>query len=190
MTNKLEKNKRNLLKSLAAGGSIVTTALVLPEKWISPVVESVLLPAHATATPTKCLSCGSATTIQTDSDECEDGTDEKIRAVFDPATGCSVETQQGGESTPNTILRTDSDSSCDGTTWDTESIGSNWDRISQNFTEGQANNPSGNYYTIVKRIAGGNVGRVFRMDFKMTVTVVDITVTQMMSEVEICEIID
>ena len=38
---KHNKARRNLLRSLSAGGAVATTA------WVSPVVEHVVLPAHA-----------------------------------------------------------------------------------------------------------------------------------------------
>jgi hypothetical protein len=41
-------NRRRLLTALAAGG--VVGANTLPERWIKPVVDSVMLPAHAQAT--------------------------------------------------------------------------------------------------------------------------------------------
>jgi hypothetical protein len=46
--HKKKPARRKLLKSLAAGG---TVAAVTPSKWIKPVVESTVLPAHAQASP-------------------------------------------------------------------------------------------------------------------------------------------
>jgi len=43
--------RRNLLKSLAAGTGAVVAGKSLPEKWSKPVVDSVLLPAHAQTSP-------------------------------------------------------------------------------------------------------------------------------------------
>lgn len=42
--------RRRLLKNLASGAGAATVAQSLPEDWTRPVVDSVLLPAHATAT--------------------------------------------------------------------------------------------------------------------------------------------
>lgn len=47
MNNDLRPSRRRLLKSLMVGGSILTISRSLPEKWVRPVVESVVLPAHA-----------------------------------------------------------------------------------------------------------------------------------------------
>ncbi len=41
------KSRRKVLKSIAAGSGVVLAAKSLPEKWTKPVVNSVMLPAHA-----------------------------------------------------------------------------------------------------------------------------------------------
>jgi len=41
------ESRRNLLKSIAAGTGVVVAGKSLPDMWSRPVVESVLLPAHA-----------------------------------------------------------------------------------------------------------------------------------------------
>jgi len=41
------ESRRKLLKSLAAGGGVATTLVALPERWTRPVVDAVLIPAHA-----------------------------------------------------------------------------------------------------------------------------------------------
>lgn len=50
-TNRHSRGRRELLKALTAGSSAVVVAKVAPEEWTKPVVDSVLLPAHAQATP-------------------------------------------------------------------------------------------------------------------------------------------
>lgn len=42
-----DPSRRKLLKSIIAGGGAAMTAGFVPETWTRPVVESVLLPAHA-----------------------------------------------------------------------------------------------------------------------------------------------
>ena len=47
-TNSAE-GRRQLLKALAVGGGAVVVGNSLPESWMKPVIESVVLPAHAQA---------------------------------------------------------------------------------------------------------------------------------------------
>jgi hypothetical protein len=41
------ENRRKLLKSIVAGSGAIVAGKSLPEKWSRPVVDSVMLPAHA-----------------------------------------------------------------------------------------------------------------------------------------------
>ena len=45
-SNKMRKSRRRLIQGLVAGG-VVVTAKSVPYKWSRPVVEAVMLPAHA-----------------------------------------------------------------------------------------------------------------------------------------------
>ncbi len=45
--NKKNDSRRKLLKSIAAGSGAVVAGKTLPDAWTKPVVDSVLLPAHA-----------------------------------------------------------------------------------------------------------------------------------------------
>ncbi len=45
--DKRSKNRRKLLKSIAAGSGVVIAGKSLPEKWSRPAIDAVLLPAHA-----------------------------------------------------------------------------------------------------------------------------------------------
>ncbi|MGA8259330.1 MAG: twin-arginine translocation signal domain-containing protein [Arenicellales bacterium] len=58
------RSRRNLLKSLAAGGGALVTAKSLPGSWVAPVVDSVVLPAHA-ATSAHLPSAGAAALVTT-----------------------------------------------------------------------------------------------------------------------------
>jgi hypothetical protein len=50
-STKVSSSRRRLLKALTAGGAgAAITAKLLPASWTRPVVDSVLLPAHAQAT--------------------------------------------------------------------------------------------------------------------------------------------
>ena len=42
-----ESARRSVLKRLLVGGGVAATAKMLPDQWHKPVVESVILPAHA-----------------------------------------------------------------------------------------------------------------------------------------------
>jgi hypothetical protein len=44
-------SRRQLLKALAATGGAVSASSLLPGKWVKPVVEAGVLPAHAQVTP-------------------------------------------------------------------------------------------------------------------------------------------
>ncbi len=41
------KSRRTLLKSIAAGGGAVVAGKTLPDTWKKPVIDSVMMPAHA-----------------------------------------------------------------------------------------------------------------------------------------------
>jgi|GEM_PF-5398495 len=42
--------RRRLLKALAGAGGVFATGALLPERWTRPMVESIIVPAHAQAT--------------------------------------------------------------------------------------------------------------------------------------------
>lgn len=54
MTDKKSNiSKRKLIKSIAVGSGAIVAGKSLPESWSKPIVDSVMLPAHAqTSTPT------------------------------------------------------------------------------------------------------------------------------------------
>jgi|GEM_PF-1175315 len=45
------ESRRKLLKSIAAGSGAIVAGKSLPESWSRPVVDSVMLPAHAQTSP-------------------------------------------------------------------------------------------------------------------------------------------
>jgi hypothetical protein len=58
-----EINRRRVLEILTVGGLTVT--ILLPSKWLKPVVESVIVPAHAQASPVRTPVRGSTSTTFT-----------------------------------------------------------------------------------------------------------------------------
>jgi len=63
--NKTAENRRKLLKTVAAGGGAIIAGRTLPEKWGRPVVDSVMLPAHAQASAA--FAGAAIASIETDS---------------------------------------------------------------------------------------------------------------------------
>lgn len=51
---KSRESRRKLLKSIAAGSGAIVAGKSLPESWSRPVVDSVMLPAHALTSGTNC----------------------------------------------------------------------------------------------------------------------------------------
>jgi len=56
--------RRDALKKILAGTGVVTGSLLLPEKWTKPVVDSIIVPAHAVASGTQPPPTGSPTTTK------------------------------------------------------------------------------------------------------------------------------
>ena len=58
-----DKARRKLLKTIVSGGGVIVAGKSLPESWTKPVVDSVMLPAHAETSPaeptppTPCTPC-------------------------------------------------------------------------------------------------------------------------------------
>ena len=65
MTDKKSNDsRRKLLKSIAAGSGAVVAGKTLPESWSKPVIDSVMLPAHAVTT-TEAPVCGDSVVANT-----------------------------------------------------------------------------------------------------------------------------
>lgn len=54
--NKSSESRRKLLKKMAIGGATIAAGRSLPSEWSKPVVDSVLLPAHAQTSAPQSLS--------------------------------------------------------------------------------------------------------------------------------------
>jgi hypothetical protein len=61
--------RRRVLEILTVGGLTVT--ILLPSRWIKPVVESVIVPAHAAASPVTPIRGTTSTTTRTTEPLCE-----------------------------------------------------------------------------------------------------------------------
>jgi len=49
-----DRGRRNLLKKLAVGTGTVATLGILPEKWTKPVIDKIIVPAHAQTSEPQC----------------------------------------------------------------------------------------------------------------------------------------
>lgn len=47
----VQQSRRKVIKRLTASGAIVTAAMSMPREWSKPVIDVVLLPAHAVTSP-------------------------------------------------------------------------------------------------------------------------------------------
>jgi hypothetical protein len=52
-------SRRRLLKTIAAGGGVLAGAKLVPDHWVKPAIESLVVPAHAQATG--CVDGGTVT---------------------------------------------------------------------------------------------------------------------------------
>ncbi|MCI5210116.1 MAG: twin-arginine translocation signal domain-containing protein [Candidatus Electrothrix sp. ATG2] len=75
------ENRRKALKTLAIGAGALAGSTVLPERWVSPVIESIALPAHAQTSASTSVFC---TPAELTLAEGHSGTDEMIIE----ASGC------------------------------------------------------------------------------------------------------
>ncbi len=61
-----EKARRRLLRNLAAGGGVAALGAATPDKWTRPMVDSVLLPAHASTSVVQSFTGAVATPFASD----------------------------------------------------------------------------------------------------------------------------
>jgi len=59
----MKLDRRNLLRVALGGGALALFAL--PEKWVRPVVDAVIVPAHAQSSPATTTTVTSTTTTGT-----------------------------------------------------------------------------------------------------------------------------
>jgi hypothetical protein len=66
-------NRRRVLKGIVATGSI-GIAISLPDKWMRPIVEAIVVPAHAAASHVATSTTRTSTTTRTSSSTTTAGT--------------------------------------------------------------------------------------------------------------------
>lgn len=86
-TDSKSAGRRKLLKSVVAGGGAVTVAKMLPDQWARPVVDSVMLPSHATTSmsPFGPFYTVRAAMIEPSVQMAEQGFSEELLEFFTPA---------------------------------------------------------------------------------------------------------
>ena len=82
-------NRRKVLKSIAAGSGAIIAGKNLPESWSRPIVDSVMLPAHAQTSPplTGQTYQGTATTTR---DRCNGTSDNPTPSITININGSTV----------------------------------------------------------------------------------------------------
>ena len=107
MSNKKSSDsRRKILKSIAAGSGAIVAGKSLPESWSRPVVDSVLLPAHAQTSPSPSPPPSGCTTTYTGSyegnasatiDRCGGNTDDITPAIrIEISADCTVSVSYTG----------------------------------------------------------------------------------------------
>jgi hypothetical protein len=159
----LPKSRRKLLKSIALGGGAIAVAKTLPESWTKPVIDSVMLPAHAAASD---LSL-TVTDIGTNADQ--DG----ISILFD-GSSFTLTAGDEAENDANLLAFLDVDND-NGLTFDweeavgsnhTNDIGDNWTLDSDSFGGDYDDVLQGSHTATVTRDGGST----YLIGFKVVVT--------------------
>ena len=84
---KSSTSRRKLLKSIAAGSGAIVVGKSLPDSWSRPVVDSVMLPAHARTSLSNGPFAGNATT---------NGTSLETDSIFAKASDSLIQQAQAG----------------------------------------------------------------------------------------------
>ena len=175
-----QKSRRNLLKSIAAGSAATT----LPSTWNSPVITSVVLPAHGAMT----FSCSPGFLSLEDFDD--GNANEDIAIVYD-CNQCSLigGSFSGGGFPDDTVAAFDIDSfDLDGMTFDLVGPGANWvwtNAGGLTHDDDGGNNPPGTY-TIAATRGECAIAMTFTISIttsntnpnKGILTVSDVSITQ------------
>ena len=157
---KSSESRRKLLRSIAAGSGAVVAGKSLPESWSRPIVDSVMLPAHA---QTSALSC--SPDPQTVVDDGSGTSTDAIAIVFDGQTTCTLQIGDipSDIGDPNMVLMADSDFG-NLTQWWSYNFTSNWIQLSASFDIGGGPNSFGSQWV---NITDGDAHQ-YRVDFTLT----------------------
>lgn len=102
-------SRRRMLKGIAASGAVIAGQEVLPDKWSKPLVDAVVLPAHAQAT-------GASTRTTDDDEAATDDESSDITSTDDVGSDGSDGT--GGSDDQGSDRRNNNDGSDDGSVFD------------------------------------------------------------------------
>ena len=162
---KSSESRRKLLKSVAAGSGAIVAGKSLPESWSKPIVDSVMLPAHAQTSLFSSCSAGSIDSVDDDN--------EGVVILFDGVSSCSLITvsgADGGDSgNPDEMLLIDNDLADDGDEefdLDGPAYGANWSDDGPDLDS----QPAGSYSFVRTRLTGPNAGVDFRVEFTVSFT--------------------
>ena len=98
---KSQESRRKLLKSIAAGSGAIVAGKSLPENWKRPVVDSVILPAHAqTSPPTSPPTCTLPQTIPPQTANCATPATANFYTIRSANSPCEFEVTFIGSGTP------------------------------------------------------------------------------------------
>ena len=165
---KSNESRRKLLKSVAAGSGAIVASKSLPESWSRPVVDSVMLPAHAQTSPSSPPSppspLGCSPDPQTVVDSGTGTSTDAIAIIFDGQTTCTLQIGDVPSDIPdpNLVVMVDTDF---GNTdvWTIYTDTRNWTRTSASFDLGGGPNSFGSHWLIFN--GGGNQ---YRADFTLS----------------------
>lgn len=169
--------RRRLLTALAVATTAECHSLLLPKRWSRPLVESVILPAHAQMSANG-LSCsaGSLTVDNTVQDGDAQG---HIAIIYDGAEDCSLiqvitDSADGGASgDPDEMLLLDADGNpVDNFDLRGPGYGANWGPGPDSD-----DNDEGTYSFDIERVAPPNNGTTFRVEFVVSFSGSEMTVS-------------
>lgn len=169
--------RRRLLTAIAVATAAEYHSLLLPERWRRPMVESVILPAHAQTSATG-ISC-SAGSLTVDNTVQEGEAQGHIAIIYDGAENCSLiqvitDSADGGASgDPDEMLLLDADGN-PVVNFDLRgpNYGANWGPGPESD-----DNLEDAYSFDIERVAPPNNGTTFRVEFDVSFSGNEMTVS-------------